>query len=63
VFALLFHNSLESKTAASHESTYDTTLSDLVYILLAAWLFVYCLLVLPQIDLRMLPKLLFNIDE
>ncbi|KAK2878971.1 hypothetical protein Q8A67_019762 [Cirrhinus molitorella] len=55
--------SSESKTATSPESTYDTTLSDLVYILLAAWLFVYCLLVLPQIDLRTLPKLLFNMDE
>ncbi|XP_077095270.1 uncharacterized protein clmna [Siphateles boraxobius] len=59
----IINKSLESKTAVSHESTYDTTLSELVYILLAAWLFVYCLLVLPQIDLRMLPKLLFNIDE
>uniref|UniRef100_A0A673NRM6 Calmin n=1 Tax=Sinocyclocheilus rhinocerous TaxID=307959 RepID=A0A673NRM6_9TELE len=59
----LFHYSSESKTAASPESTYDTTLSDLVYIILAAWLFVYCLLVLPQIDLRTLPKLLFNKDE
>ncbi|KAI2654230.1 Calmin [Labeo rohita] len=63
VDSTIINKSLESKTAASPESTYDTTLSDLVYILLAAWLFVYCLLVLPQIDLRTLPKLLFNTDE
>ncbi|XP_067311864.1 calmin [Pseudorasbora parva] len=63
VDSTIINESLKSKTAVSPESTYDTTLSDLVYILLAAWLFVYCLLVLPQIDSRMLPKLLFNIDE
>ncbi|XP_052476054.1 calmin-like [Carassius gibelio] len=56
----IINKSSESKIAASSEST---TLYDLVYILLAAWLFVYCLLVLPQIDSRTLPKLLFNIDE
>uniref|UniRef100_A0A8C2DW74 Calmin n=1 Tax=Cyprinus carpio TaxID=7962 RepID=A0A8C2DW74_CYPCA len=59
----IINKSSESMTAASPESTYDTTLSDLVYIILAAWLFVYCLLVLPQIDLRTLPELLFNTDE
>uniref|UniRef100_A0A8C1VB74 Calmin n=1 Tax=Cyprinus carpio TaxID=7962 RepID=A0A8C1VB74_CYPCA len=59
----IINKSSESKTAASPESTYDTSLSDLVYIILAAWLFVYCLLVLPQIDLRTLPELLFNTDE
>ncbi|XP_016347861.1 calmin-like [Sinocyclocheilus anshuiensis] len=63
VDSTIINKSSESKTAASPESTYDTTLSDLVYIILAAWLFVYCLLVLPQIDLRTLPKLLFNTDE
>ncbi|XP_073683049.1 uncharacterized protein [Garra rufa] len=63
VDSTIVNKSSESKTAASPESTYDTTLSDLVYILLAAWLFVYCLFVLPQIDLRTLPKLLFNKDE
>ncbi|XP_058606081.1 calmin isoform X3 [Onychostoma macrolepis] len=63
VDSTIMNKSSESKTAASPESTYDTTLSDLVYIILAAWLFVYCLLVLPQIDLRTLPKLLFNTDE
>ncbi|XP_051725159.1 LOW QUALITY PROTEIN: calmin [Ctenopharyngodon idella] len=63
VDSTIINKSLESKTAVSPESTYDTTLSDLVYILLAAWLFVYCLLVLPQIDSRTLPKLLFNLDE
>lgn len=63
VDSTIINKSLESKSAVSPESTYDTTLSDLIYILLAAWLFVYCLLVLPQIDSRMLPKLLFNIDE
>ncbi|XP_059374679.1 calmin-like isoform X2 [Carassius carassius] len=56
----IINKSSKSKIAASSEST---TLYDLVYILLAAWLFVYCLLVLPQIDPRTLPKLLFNIDE
>ncbi|XP_052002056.1 calmin-like [Xyrauchen texanus] len=54
--------SLENKTAASPESTYDITWVD-IYILLASWLFVYCLFVLPQIDPQTLPKLLFNIDE
>ncbi|XP_052436269.1 calmin [Carassius gibelio] len=63
VDSTIINKSLEIKTAASPETTYDTTLSDLVYIILAAWLFVYCLLVLPQIDLRTLPKLLFNTDE
>ncbi|XP_043119057.1 calmin [Puntigrus tetrazona] len=63
VDSTIINKSSEIKTAASPESTYDTTLSDLVYIILAAWLFVYCLLVLPQIDLRTLPKLLFNTDE
>ncbi|XP_051503040.1 calmin-like isoform X1 [Myxocyprinus asiaticus] len=58
----IINKSLESKTAASPESTYDLTWVD-IYILLASWLFVYCLFVLPQIDSRTLPKLLFNIDE
>ncbi|XP_018981931.2 calmin-like [Cyprinus carpio] len=60
VDSTIINKSSESKIAASSEST---SLYDLVYILLAAWLFVYCLLVLPQIDSRTLPKLLFNIDE
>ncbi|XP_016422990.1 calmin [Sinocyclocheilus rhinocerous] len=60
VDSTIINKSSKSKIAASSEST---TLYDLVYILLAAWLFVYCLLVLPQIDSRTLPKLLFNIEE
>ncbi|XP_056332724.1 calmin [Danio aesculapii] len=55
----IINKSSESK---SPESTSEA-LSDLVFILLTAWLFVYCLLVLPQIDSRTLPKLLFNMDE
>lgn len=59
VDATIINKSSERK---SPESTSEA-LSDLVFILLAAWLFVYCLLVLPQIDSRTLPKLLFNMDE
>ncbi|XP_051579251.1 interaptin-like isoform X2 [Myxocyprinus asiaticus] len=62
VNSTIINKSLENKTAASPESTYDITWVD-IYILLASWIFVYCLFVLPQIDSQTLPKLLFNIDE
>ncbi|TRY72952.1 hypothetical protein DNTS_010249 [Danionella cerebrum] len=55
--------SLEGDTTEIQDGPDDTSFSDLVSILLVAWLFIYCLLVLPQMDSRALPKLLFNLEE
>ncbi|XP_076834207.1 uncharacterized protein clmna isoform X2 [Brachyhypopomus gauderio] len=43
------------------EDTRQTALSD-TYLLLAAWLLVYCILVLPQMDLWTIPSLLLNLE-
>lgn len=58
----IINKSLESKTAATPQTTSDTAWSD-IYILLVAWLLIYCIFVLPQMDSRTLPKLFFNTDE
>lgn len=54
---------LQSKTAASSETTTPETGWSDIYILFVAWLLIYCIFVLPQMDSRTLHKLLFNIDE
>ncbi|XP_067100070.1 calmin [Osmerus mordax] len=50
----------ESKVSAAAECL--MTKSEL-YMLLILWLILYCLLVLPQIDIRTLPSLLFNLED
>ncbi|KAA0710981.1 Calmin Calponin-like transmembrane domain protein [Triplophysa tibetana] len=58
----IINESSENKTAATPATTSDTAWSD-IYILLVAWLLIYCIFVLPQMDPRTLPKLFFNTGE
>ncbi|XP_072545119.1 uncharacterized protein clmna isoform X2 [Salminus brasiliensis] len=44
------------------ESSREVALSE-IYLLLLMWLLVYCLFVLPQIDIWTLPSLLLNLEE
>ncbi|XP_010877054.2 dentin sialophosphoprotein [Esox lucius] len=58
-----FSRSERTKSDASwREVRTGTTLTE-YYILLLLWLLLYCLLVLPQIDYRGLPRLLLNLDK
>ncbi|KAL2098525.1 hypothetical protein ACEWY4_005005 [Coilia grayii] len=55
-------NRRESGAERAEETAVELTLEE-VCLLLLLWLVVYCLFVLPQMDLWTLPQLLFNVDD
>ncbi|XP_036449833.1 calmin [Colossoma macropomum] len=52
----------ESSPAGSSESSCEVALSE-IYLLLLMWLLLYCLFILPQIDIWAIPSLLLNLEE
>ncbi|KAL7862469.1 hypothetical protein SRHO_G00139100 [Serrasalmus rhombeus] len=52
----------EGSPAGSSESSCEVALSE-IYLLLLMWLLLYCLFILPQIDVWAIPSLLLNLEE